>query len=71
MAIKVGDHAPDFTLVSDDKSSITLSSYCNESNVVLLFFPLAFTGVCTKEWQVRKICCTGFGDFCRFSFYTK
>ncbi|MBP7272862.1 MAG: redoxin domain-containing protein [Saprospiraceae bacterium] len=49
MAIKVGDHAPDFTLVSDDKSSITLSSYCNESNVVLLFFPLAFTGVCTKE----------------------
>ena len=49
MAIKKGDSAPDFTLVADDKSEVTLSDYEGQQNVVLLFFPLAFTGVCTQE----------------------
>lgn len=48
MAIQVGESAPDFTLVSTDKEQVTLSSYQGK-NVVLLFFPMAFTGVCTTE----------------------
>jgi peroxiredoxin len=48
MAIQVGDKAPDFTLVASDTKEVTLSSYQGK-NVVLLFFPMAFTGVCTTE----------------------
>jgi len=48
MEITVGDQAPDFTLTSDAKEEISLSDYKGK-NVVVLFFPLAFTGVCTTE----------------------
>ena len=48
MALQIGDPAPDFTLVSSDKEKITLSDYKGK-HVVLLFFPMAFTGVCTTE----------------------
>lgn len=48
MSIKVGDKAPNFTLYASDKSEVSLSDYKGQ-NVVLLFFPLAFTGVCTTE----------------------
>jgi peroxiredoxin len=52
MALKVGDKAPDFTLPSftpsPDLAQISLSNYKGK-NVVLLFFPQAFTGVCTTE----------------------
>lgn len=48
MAIVKGQEAPDFSLFSSDKTKVTLSDY-NGKNVLLLFFPLAFTGVCTKE----------------------
>lgn len=48
MAIHVGDKAPDFTLVSDEKKEVTLADHRGQ-NVVLLFFPMAFTGVCTTE----------------------
>lgn len=48
MSVKVGDVAPDFTLMSSEKEQVKLSSY-EGKNVVLLFFPLAFTGVCTTE----------------------
>ena len=48
MAIQIGDKAPQFTLVASDKAKISLSDFKGK-NVVLLFFPLAFTGVCTKE----------------------
>ena len=48
MAIEVGQAAPDFTLFDSDKNPVTLSSL-RGSNVLLLFFPQAFTGVCTKE----------------------
>jgi len=46
--MKIGDVAPAFSLYSDDKSLISLSDFKGRS-VVLLFFPLAFTGVCTQE----------------------
>lgn len=52
MAIPVGSKAPDFTLKSKQASGIVdvkLSSNFGKKNTVLLFFPFAFTGVCTKE----------------------
>lgn len=48
MALQVGDPAPDFTLFSSDKQAVSLENYRGQ-NVVLLFFPMAFTGVCTAE----------------------
>ncbi len=44
----VGSPAPDFTLASTAGSNVTLSSLKGK-NVLLAFFPLAFTGTCTKE----------------------
>jgi glutaredoxin-dependent peroxiredoxin len=46
--LKVGDKAPDFKLFDTDKKEVSLADFAG-SNVVLLFFPLAFTGVCTAE----------------------
>ncbi len=48
MAITTGQAAPDFSLYDSDKNKVTLSELKGK-NVVLLFFPQAFTGVCTKE----------------------
>ena len=48
MQLNVGSQAPDFTLYSDEKKEVSLSDYRGKK-VVLLFFPLAFTGVCTEE----------------------
>jgi len=48
MAIQVGLQAPDFTLRDNEKNKVTLSEQRGK-NVVLIFFPLAFTGTCTKE----------------------
>jgi len=48
MKIQKGEKAPNFTLRATDKSEISLEDYKGK-NVVLLFFPLAFTGTCTEE----------------------
>ncbi len=48
MTLQIGTQAPDFTLYTSEKTAVTLSSQRGE-NVVLLFFPLAFTGTCTIE----------------------
>lgn len=42
--LKVGDVAPDFTLPSDQQSSVSLSSFRGKKNVILAFYVLAFTG---------------------------
>ena len=52
MPIAVGTKAPDFTLKSKNASGLVdvkLSENFGKKNTVLLFFPLAFTGVCTQE----------------------
>lgn len=52
MSIQVGEKAPDFTLstiTADGPKQVKLSEHLGKSNVVLLFFPMAFTGVCTTE----------------------
>ncbi|MCC6753621.1 MAG: redoxin domain-containing protein [Saprospiraceae bacterium] len=46
--LKIGERAPSFSLVSSDKKVVHLSDFKGK-NVVLLFFPFAFTGVCTRE----------------------
>jgi peroxiredoxin len=46
--IQVGQPAPNFTLFNSDKQKVSLSDYAGK-NVLLLFFPQAFTGTCTKE----------------------
>jgi peroxiredoxin len=48
MALKIGDKAPDFTLFNQDGEAVSLSNFKGKK-VVLLFFPAANTGVCTKE----------------------
>lgn len=52
MALAVGTTAPDFTLktkTADGLKDIKLSDHFGKQQVVLLFFPLAYTGVCTAE----------------------
>jgi len=46
--VSVGDKAPNFKLFSSEKKEVSLKDFKGK-NVVLLFFPLAFTGVCTTE----------------------
>ncbi len=48
MSVKVGEKAPNFKLRATDKSEVSLEDFKGK-NVVVLFFPLAFTGVCTTE----------------------
>lgn len=53
MSIQIGDKAPDFTLVTktaDGPQLVKLSDLIGQSNIVLLFVPMAFTGVCTTEF---------------------
>ena len=49
MSIKTGDLAPDFELVNQFGEKVSLSSFRGTKNVVLVFFPFAFTGTCTGE----------------------
>ncbi|MEZ5046655.1 MAG: peroxiredoxin [Chitinophagaceae bacterium] len=48
MAIEVGNLAPEFSLYNTEKTKVSLADYKGKK-IVLLFFPLAFTGVCTSE----------------------
>lgn len=47
--IKVGDVAPDFTLKNQDGNEVSLSSFKGQKNVVLAFYPLDWSPVCTNE----------------------
>jgi peroxiredoxin len=50
MAVEVGSEAPDFTLKDENGKDVSLSSLRGR-NVVLMFYPLAFSPVCTRELQ--------------------
>jgi peroxiredoxin len=47
-SIQIGQPAPNFALFNSDKQKVSLSDFAGQ-NVLLLFFPQAFTGTCTKE----------------------
>jgi peroxiredoxin len=47
--LKVGDQAPQFSLKSTSGETVSLTQFKGQKNVLVAFFPLAFTGVCTAE----------------------
>jgi peroxiredoxin len=47
--LDVGTVAPDFTLKDQNGQPVTLSNFCDVKNVLVVFFPLAFTGICQGE----------------------
>jgi mycoredoxin-dependent peroxiredoxin len=47
--LKVGDKAPDFTLPDANGNKVTLSDFQGKQNVVLAFFPFAFSGTCSAQ----------------------
>jgi len=49
MSLIIGDAAPDFSLVNQFGETVTLSSFAGKKNVVVVFYPLSFSGVCTGE----------------------
>ncbi|MDS1268790.1 peroxiredoxin [Lipingzhangella sp. LS1_29] len=49
MAIEVGQTAPDFELTDQHGQTVRLSDFRGRKNVVLVFYPLAFSGVCSNE----------------------
>ncbi len=49
MTLNIGEVAPDFTLKNQHGEDISLSPFRGDKNVVLVFFPFAFSGICTGE----------------------
>ena len=49
MPIEVGQTAPAFTLKDQNNQEVSLADFQGDKNVLLVFYPLAFTGVCEGE----------------------
>ncbi|WAX56538.1 peroxiredoxin [Jatrophihabitans cynanchi] len=49
MTVAAGEQAPDFTLRDQNNEEFTLSAYRGKQAVLIIFYPLAFTGICTGE----------------------
>jgi mycoredoxin-dependent peroxiredoxin len=49
MALTIGQEAPDFTLMNQHGENVSLSSFKGKKNVVVIFYPFAFSGICTGE----------------------
>lgn len=49
MAPEVGTEAPDFTLKNQNNEEVTLSSFRGAKSVLVVFYPFAFSGICTGE----------------------
>ncbi|MDA2890339.1 peroxiredoxin [Mycolicibacterium sp. BiH015] len=60
MTVSVGDPAPDFTLKDQNNQPVSLSGFRGIKDVVLVFFPLAFTGICQRELDEIQ---NNIGDF--------
>jgi peroxiredoxin len=52
--IEVGEPAPDFTLKDQNNEEVTLSAFRGQQAVLIVFYPLAFTGICTGELCVVR-----------------
>src|SRR4051794_32374910 len=62
MTLDIGSMAPDFTLKNQHGEDISLSSFRGAKNVVLVFFPFAFSGICTGELSDIRDRLEDFGD---------
>ena len=49
MSLIIGDQAPDFSLVNQFGETVTLSEFQGKKSVVVVFYPLSFSGICTGE----------------------
>ena len=49
MTLIIGDPAPDFSLINQFGETVTLSEFKGKKNVVIVFYPLSFSGICTGE----------------------
>ena len=49
MSVIIGDQAPDFSLINQYGETVTLSEFKGKKNVVIVFYPLSFSGICTGE----------------------
>lgn len=54
MAVEVGQQAPDFELKDQHGTPVRLSGFRGKKNVVLVFYPLAFSGVCSGELAAMR-----------------
>ncbi len=54
MPVGIGDHAPDFVLRDQHGADVKLSGFAGDRNLVVMFYPYAFTGVCTGELRVLR-----------------
>lgn len=54
MAVEVGDLAPDFTLPDQNNQPVSLAQFKGEKYVLVVFYPLAFTGVCSGELRAIR-----------------
>ena len=54
MSVEVGEQAPDFELKDQHGTPVRLSSFQGTKNVVIVFYPLAFSGVCSGEMSALR-----------------
>ena len=62
MSLSVGDQAPEFTLKDQNNQEWTLSEFRGDRNVLLVFYPLAFSGICTGELDYLRDHLAEFAD---------
>jgi peroxiredoxin len=62
MSLQVGDQAPDFTLKDQNNQDRALSEFRGDRNVLVVFYPLAFSGICTGELDQLRDDLTEFAD---------
>lgn len=49
MSLEIGDKAPNFTLKNQAGAIIALSDFLDKKNILVMFYPFAFSGICTTE----------------------
>jgi peroxiredoxin (alkyl hydroperoxide reductase subunit C) len=54
MTVQPGAEAPDFTLPDQNKQNVSLSSFRGDKNVLLVFYPFAFSSICTNELRAVR-----------------
>ena len=54
MSVAIGDLAPDFALKDQNNQEVHLSDFAGAKNVLLVFYPLAFSGICSSELGVLR-----------------